>query len=87
MQPAMADRLNELHRERGDLKLQGRIRDIIPIQLELVAETEKTRRVRDLTNAWNYLSSLYYQVREYDKAEHAARKAIEICAWMRARGL
>ena len=51
----MADRLNELHRERGDLKLQGRVRDMVPVQKAIIAEAEKIGRVRDLANAWNYL--------------------------------
>jgi tetratricopeptide (TPR) repeat protein len=76
----MADRLNELHRQRGDLKLQGRVREMIPVQLGIVAEAEKTGRVRDLADAWNYLSALYHQVREYDEAERAARKALEVYA-------
>ena len=78
--PAMPDPLNPLHRERGDLKLQGRIREMIPVQLAIVAETEKAGRVADLANAWNYLSVLHHQVREYDKAERAARKASEVYA-------
>ncbi|HZN65261.1 MAG TPA: tetratricopeptide repeat protein [Tepidisphaeraceae bacterium] len=78
--PDMADRFNELHRQRGDLDLQGRVREMIPVQLGIVAETEKTGRVRDLANAWNYLSALYHRVREYDRAEQAARKALEVYA-------
>lgn len=76
----MADRLNELHRERGDLKLQGRVREMILIQIAIVAETEKNGRVRDVANAWNYLSALYHQVREYGTAERAARKALDVYA-------
>ena len=74
----MTDRLNELHRERSDLKLQGRVREAIPVQLAILAESEKSGRVRDVANAWNYLSALHHQVCEYDKAEHAARKAIDV---------
>ena len=76
----MADRLNQLHRERGVLKLQGRVRDMIPVQIAIIAEAEKTGRVRDLANAWNYLSALHHQAREYDEAERAARKALEVYA-------
>lgn len=74
----MADRLSQLQRERGDLKLRGRIREMIPVQLAIVAETEKTGRVCDVANAWNYLSVLHHQVREYDKAEQAARRALDV---------
>ena len=75
----MTERLNELHGERGDLRLQGRVREIA-VQIAIVAEAEKIGRVQDLANAWNYLSALYHHVREYDRAEHAARKALEVYA-------
>lgn len=71
---------DELHRQRADLKLQGRLREMIPVQLAIVAESEKTGSVRDLANAWNYLSAIYQQVGEYEKAEHAARKALDVYA-------
>jgi tetratricopeptide (TPR) repeat protein len=76
----MADRLNQLHRKRHGLKLQGRVREMIPVQMAIIAEAAKIGCVRDLGNAWNYLSALCHQVCEYDKAEHAARKALEVSA-------
>jgi len=48
------------------------------LQRQIIAEVEKTERVRDLANAWNYLSSLLHQVAAYPEAEQAARRALEI---------
>jgi tetratricopeptide (TPR) repeat protein len=74
----MHDRLNQLHRERGELKTQNRQREMLPIQQAIIHETELTGWSYGLVNAWNYLSAIHYQLREYDKAELAARKAMEI---------
>jgi hypothetical protein len=74
----MPDRLDELHRSRSELRSQGRVHEMVPIQLAIVAETEKAGRVRDLANAWNYLSAILHQVRDYDEAERAPRRALEV---------
>src|SRR5262249_28684220 len=36
--------------------------------------------VRNLSNAWNYLSHLYHQLRVHNQAEFAAKKALEVYA-------
>ena len=76
----MADRLNQLLGKRSDLEQQGLIREMISVQLAIVAEVETTARVPDLANAWNYLSELRRQVGDYANAEHAARKALDVYA-------
>ena len=53
---------------------------MIPVQRAIIVETEKSGRIVDLADAWNYLSALHHQVCEYSVAEHAARKALEIYA-------
>lgn len=53
---------------------------MIAVQLMIIDETEKTGRVRDFANAWNYLSALHHDLRQYGEAEYAARKAIEVYA-------
>jgi tetratricopeptide (TPR) repeat protein len=76
----MNDRLNELERRRGDLKHQGRFREVIPLQLEILKQLEVTDGIYQRANAWNYLSMLYHRVRDYPSAEHAARKALDVYA-------
>jgi hypothetical protein len=62
----MADRLNELHRERAELAQHGHVREMIPVQLAIVAETESTCRIRDMANAWN----CKVNDEEFEKAKH-----------------
>lgn len=69
-----------LFQELGRLELAGSYREMIPIQLEIIAEVERTRDVPALANAWNHLLGLHHQIGEYDKAEDAARKGLEIYA-------
>ena len=76
----MADWLHELHRERSNLKREGRFREMIPLQLAIIAESKATAHSADLANGWNYLSTLYLRAREYRKGEIAARKALAIYA-------
>lgn len=75
---AMNDRINELRARRSDLKLQGRFREAIPLQLEILKELEFADGIYQRANAWNYLSMLYHRVRDYPSAEHAARKALDV---------
>ena len=37
-------------------------------------------RVRDVADAWNYLSGILHQLREYGEAEQAVRKALDAYA-------
>lgn len=74
----MEDDLKPMLDRRHELKLQNRIAEMIPVQLEILSAAQKAGRVKDISNAWNYLSVLHHNVRRYDEAEKAARTALSV---------
>jgi tetratricopeptide (TPR) repeat protein len=74
--------MNPLYHRRNDLKRQGRVGEMVSVQLEILSQLQANGDVRDLANAWNYLSVLYQQLQRYDEAENAARSALSVYASM-----
>jgi tetratricopeptide (TPR) repeat protein len=69
-------RLTELLSKRSNLKLRGRTRWMVVVQREIVAESTRLGCIKDMANAWNYLSILLHEVRDYAAAADAARNAL-----------
>lgn len=74
------DALDQLRRRRGELKAQGRFKEAIPVQRELLEVLQRSGNIRDISNAWNMLSHLYHLNHELIAAESAARNALSIYA-------
>jgi tetratricopeptide (TPR) repeat protein len=51
---------------------------MVPVQLGILSAAQEAGRVKDIANAWNYLSVLYHKVRRYDEAEKAAQTALSV---------
>ena len=72
--------VNELHSRRSDLKHEGRFAEAIPIQQEILKHAQQSRRVLDVSNAWNLLSHLLQANGQLSEAEEAARQALSTYA-------
>ncbi len=70
--------LRRLRAERSNLKHQGRFAEAIPVQLKILAIVQYNGRVKDVSNAWNYLSMLYYRTGQYADAENASCESIAV---------
>jgi hypothetical protein len=57
-------RLTELISKRSVLKLRGRTRWLVIVQREIVAEATRLGDIKDMANAWNYLSILLQASRD-----------------------
>ena len=71
------DRYHDLRRQRSDLKMEGKVFEQIPIQIEVVQLASELGLPHEKATAWNTLASLYYQTQQYELAEEAAIKSID----------
>lgn len=69
---------NELHRERSDLKSQGRFDEAILIQQQILKIALRRGFVQDIANGWNMLSHLQQQSGQLVEAEQSASKALDV---------
>ncbi|MEZ6135547.1 MAG: tetratricopeptide repeat protein [Pirellulaceae bacterium] len=70
------DEISNLRFTRSRLKQEGHFEEAIPYQLQILEHAKTCGRIKELANAWNYLSVLYLNVARYEDAESAARAAL-----------
>ncbi|MDP1796447.1 MAG: hypothetical protein Q8K78_03155 [Planctomycetaceae bacterium] len=74
----MDDDIAQLCTRRSTLKQQGLFSDAISLQLQILDTTQRHGEIKEISNAWNYLSSLYYHIGSFVDAEYASRRSIEV---------
>ena len=70
--------LGQLRLMRSQLTHEGRFVDAIPLQLQILEAVQLAGDTTAISNAWNYLSMLYYRAGYYAAAEHASRESIAV---------
>lgn len=70
------DPIHSLRHRRFELRLQGRVWEMVAVQLEILSIAQSKGRPLDIANEWNYLSVLYHRAGRYGEAEQAAKSAL-----------
>ena len=74
----MNDALNQIQLHLSQLKQEGRFADAVPLQLQVLEAAQRDGHIKNISNAWNYLSMLYYRSGSHTEAEQASRESIAV---------